>query len=229
MNLKQILNAVLTESGFLEKPAFTSSADPDDKQMVSVANRVAYQTMNFFNWTGLRKTWNLTMTAATTYPIPDDFQCFVSDSYFQRESLRRVEFPVPDSRWFSYKYGIDEGSGIIRARKYGSNLEIPNPEPGEPLQFEYTTKYPITDSGGVPKQQFTNDTDLWLLDDEILILGIQTKWGQNKLLPQYEEWGMEYRAKMNEAIARDVGSRTIGGRMAGRKLPSPYYPLYRSS
>ena len=62
LNLKQILNSVLGESGFLEKTAFAGSSDSDDKQMVAIANRMATSVLEFYNWSTLINDFSLTIT-----------------------------------------------------------------------------------------------------------------------------------------------------------------------
>jgi hypothetical protein len=50
--IKQILNDVLTQSGFLERPAFFTNTDPDVRQMVSIANAMGVPTDQFADSTG---------------------------------------------------------------------------------------------------------------------------------------------------------------------------------
>ena len=50
MTLVDILNSVLEQSGFLSRNSYAGSSDPDDKQMVAIANRAAYEIMNFYKW-----------------------------------------------------------------------------------------------------------------------------------------------------------------------------------
>ena len=64
---------------------------------------------------------------------------------------------------------------------------------------------------GVNKEFFTDDGDTWLLDDQLLILGIQAHWQQAKQMPTYLEHYQNYMSKMNEAISRSNTSQTIGG------------------
>ncbi len=235
MNLKELLNEVLAQSTFLVRSAFTSSADVDDIQMVSIANRVSYEIFNYFNWSGMRNTHLLLMTETAgvpdiRYDLPDDYQSIVPDSAWETDGSRRVELPVPESRWFVYKYTAFSDGGTIRARIYGDQIEIHDPEPGESFQFEYVTKFPITDSGGTPKERFTLDTDLFILDDQLFILGVQAHWAHAKRIPQYGDWFQNYTVKMTEAISRDAQGRTIGGANSGLSWwnsRGPYYPLYR--
>ncbi|GAF94668.1 unnamed protein product, partial [marine sediment metagenome] len=80
------------------------------------------------------------------------------------------------------------------------------------------------------RDYFEKDTDGWLLDEQLLVLGIQANWAQTKLLPQASDWKVNYDLKMHEAISRDASGRTIGGTSDDyywMNRRSPYYPLYR--
>lgn len=231
MDIKTILNNVLAQSGFLERGSFTSSADPDDKQMVAIANRVAYEISNYWRWPELRNTFKLNLeTGKDRYPLPADYQDLVPNSAWEENGERIVDFPVPDNRWFMYKFTTWSDGGTLRVRKYGNELEVHDATTGEGFDFEYVSKWPILDSNDVRKEFFTEDTDTWLLDDQLLVLGIQAHWMQTKLMPQYMEHFGNYNRKMAEAIGRANAGQTIGGvttRDLGRR--SPYYPLYRPS
>lgn len=231
MDIKTILNNVLAQSGFLERGSFTSSADPDDKQMVAIANRVAYEISNYWLWPGLRTSFKVTLTSGKIrYKLPGDYQDLVPNSAWEANGERIVDFPVPDNRWFMYKFTTWSDGGTIRVRKYGDEIEVHDPATGESFDFEYVSKYPIADSQGERKELFTEDTDTWLLDDQLLTLGVQAHWQQTKLMPQYQEHFGNYNRKMTEAIGRANAGQTIGGvdygKLSGRR--SPYYPLYRS-
>lgn len=230
MNLKQILNRVLSESTFLEKPAFTSSNDPDDKQMVAIANAVAYHMFNWCHWGVLKATHTVTMTEDKLYPLPDGFQSMIPDSAWETDGSRRVEVPTAEGRWYMYKYSTYSDGGTLRARLQGPNIELYDTQPGESFAFEYITKYPITDAGGTPKEYFTLDDDIFLLDPEVLIKGIKAQWAEGKMMPQAEKWELRYLSDLNAAKGRDTGGRTIGGHASDNayiESRQPYYPLYR--
>jgi len=120
MDLKNILNNVLAQSGFLERGSFTTSADPDDKQMIAIANRVAYEIMNYFAWTDLRTASQINiLPGQSRYQLPGDYQDLVPNSAWESEGERQVEWPVPDGRWYMYKYTAYSAGGTYRIRKYG--------------------------------------------------------------------------------------------------------------
>jgi hypothetical protein len=230
MNLLQILNNVLTQSGFLEKPSFTTNADPDDKQMVSIANRVVYEILNFYDWSSMKRDTTIQLiTGQTQYQLPADYQSICPDSAWETDGSRKVDLPTPSGRWYLYKFSAFSDGGVLRARFYGDKIEIHDSNTGEEFSIEYISKFPVYDSLGNQQEFFTDDSNTWLLDDQLLILGIQAHWQQAKLMPSYNEHFNNYLKKMGEAVSRDAGGQTIGG--GGLKLGSrsPYTQLYLPS
>lgn len=197
--------------------------------MVAIANRVATSIIDFYPWSGMLSAHTITMTSATVYPLPDDYKEIIPDSVWELDGSRQVELPTPDNRWYMYKFSAFSDGGVRRAKLRGKTIELYDPQPGESFSFEYQSNSAITSSDSTPKSSFTNDNDLWTLDPEMLIKGIQAKWGHAKMMPQFQKWEQDFMQEMNSAIGRDAGGRTVGGTndesMWDRK--SPYYPLYQ--
>jgi len=244
MTLLQILNNVLMQSSFLKKSTFTNNPDPDDEQMVAIANRVAYEIFNFYDWGGLRNVAILNMVEGQrVYDVPEDYQSIVPDSAWETDGSRKVDIPTSDSMWYQYKFSSLTTGGTIRARFYSDQIEVIEPFNGGSFTYEYVSKYPIRstfDVGidaalegewannqasvigsfwdedywgvtGLQKEFFTEDSDTWLLDDQLLILGIQAHWKQAKQMAGYMENMANYMTKMAEAIGRSNAGQTIGG------------------
>ena len=232
MTLSEILNEVLSQSGFLIKGTFTNSPDPDDRQMVSIANRVLYEIVNWYDWSVLRKTHTVNIVVdqdSNRFRLPNDFQSFVPDSAWEEDGSRKVEYPVPNGRWFMYKFTPFSDGGTIRVRQYGNELEIHDPVEGESFKLEYISNAPVVSSEQIPKVKFDDDNDEFLIDDQVLILGIQAHWMQTKMMPQFQQHFQNYMNKMAEAVGRDSGGSTIGGVGGGYEWSRrryPYTPLY---
>ncbi len=230
MNLRDSLNQVLTQSGFLEQTSFVGASDPDLKQMVAIANRVALEMLGYFNWGVLRKDFEInTITGQTRYPLPSDFYSFVPESMWETDGSRRVGFPTPDNRWYMYKFTPFSDGGTLRVKKYGNELEVHDPVTGESFSFEYLSNAPVKAANGTPKKRFTADTDEIVFDQQTFILGVQGHWAETKMLPQAQQWMVNYYKKMNEAIARDQGTATVGGDRSSRNWVDtrrPYTPTY---
>jgi hypothetical protein len=228
--------------------------------MMAIANRVAYEIMNYYNWSSLRKTHEIEMTAQTVpslgggstttpdiiYTLPADFQSLVPDSAWESDGSRSVELPTPEDRWYMYKFSAYSDGGTIRARIIGKKpmenglvtttgdlvrLEVHDPEPGESFFLQYVSKGTVIPENTAEdtRDNFQKDTDTWLLDEQLLVLGIQANWAQTKMLPQANDWKVNYNSKMHEAISRDASGKTIGGVSNDYWMDrrSPYYPLYR--
>ena len=228
MNLKQILNAVLAQSVFLKKDSFANSVDPDDVQMIEIANIVARDIRDFYPWSLLTSTFNLKLTEEKIYNLPADYRSLVSDSAWETDGSRKVDLPVPRNRWFMYKYSSLTDAGTVRARLYGNTIEINEPGIASEISMEYVTKYVVLDSDGVPKEEFTDDSDTFLLDDDLLIKGVKAMWADAKMMPQAQKWENVFLKEQTKQIGIDNGGQTIGGMGPGMDRRSPYYPLWRA-
>ena len=228
MNLLQMLNQVLSQSAHIKKNAFATSNDVDDIQMMSIANRVQQEICNIYDWPELRREATITIIGGQRrYQLPDDYRSLVPDSMYKRGSNRRIEIHTPDRRWYEYKYRSGSSGPGSHARFYGNDIEFEGIEDSDVVNFEYVSKWAVIDDTGAVKELFTNDSDTWSMEDQLLILGIQAHWAQTKVLPQEGQWMNNYQRKLNEAIGRRTGGRTIGGRQIRGRDRSPYTPLYK--
>ncbi len=231
MQIVEILNNVLAQSSFLERPSFFNSSDPDDKQMVAIANRVGKEILDYYLWPALRKSFTFNLASGTSsIALPTDFESLVPESVWEADGSRPAEWPTPDGRWYQYKFSTFSVGGITRIKMHGDTVDIENDGQAVDIDFEYLTNAYAKDStSGDDKQAFTLDTDTFRLDDQLLVLGIQAHWQQAKGIPTYTEHYANYMNKMREAIGRAAGGRIAGGRGYSPLDRSPYYPLYRPS
>jgi hypothetical protein len=230
MALIDILNDVLAQSSFLERSSFANSSDPDDKQMVAIANRTQIEVREFYPWMLARKVLVIPLVSGQTeYALPADFSEIVPDSAWETDGSRKIDVPVPDTRWYMYKFSTLSDAGTLRARVYGKTLEVQKDFAGtNSITLEYDSTSSIESGTGTPKEKFTEDTDVWLLDEEVLTLGIQANWAVAKMLPQANAWMQNYMDNMGEAVGRTTGGQTIGGPGYWRGIRRPpYTPLWK--
>ena len=144
MTLLEILNNVLMQSSFLPKDSFAANADPDDQQMMAIANRVAYEIFNWYDWGIIRNVAVLDLVVGqNSYPVPADYQSIIPDSAWETDGSRKVDIPTSDAMWYQYKFSSLTTAGTIRARFYGDRIEINEPFAGGSFTYEYISKYPI--------------------------------------------------------------------------------------
>jgi hypothetical protein len=226
MTLKEMLNRVLSESGFLQRTRFSASTDPDNIQMVAIANRATTEIMDFFDWHGIRQYHSIAVQAGQlTYTLPSDFSSLVPDSIWEQNGTKPAELPVSDRRWYMYKSSAIGSSGSLKLRLVGNTIEFADAEEGDVIEFEYISKWLVRGSSGSAKEMFTADDDTFILNDNMLIAGIKAFWKETKVMPNAEkEMAVFYRI-MNKEVAKTVGGKTIGGRKVTASR-SPYTPLY---
>lgn len=217
MNLQEILSAVLGESGFLVPTSFVGSPDPNDVQMVYLANRAA-SYLREQQYQRLRKRYEITLTTATTYALPSDYLEIIPDTMRIVGRIDVARFPTSAAFW-SYLESVNGPVGIpVNVRLLEGELNVFSPTEDDVLAFEYVSNAPILASDGTTaKQRFTSDDDDWLLDDDLLILETRWRWMQAKGTPDWQAVLGEC-VKMRLAVrGREAGSQTIGG------IPEPPY------
>lgn len=230
MDLLQMLNAAIGEYGFLQRTSFTDSGDPDDVQMIAMANRAVREIREFYDWSALAESEHFDIVGGQDrYPLPDDYYSVISDSAWETDGSRKCDFPVPRNRWFMYKFSSLTDAGTLRMRLYGNEIELHDPSISTGFDLEYVSKYLILDSGSNRKETFTKDTDTFVLDDDLVIKGTQAYWTRAKQMPMAGDAMDDFMDALRFEVGRDNSGQTIGGTGPRIDRRSPYYPLYRKT
>lgn len=211
MILREVLSAVMGESGFLVPDSFVGSASTDDVQMVYLANRaVTFLLEKGFQ--RLRKRYTITLTSATDYTMPSDFLELVSDTARINGRIETLNLPTNTPEWAYLKASAGPTNYVVKARILNNQLSIYSPTVGAVLSFEYIGKYAILATDGVTyKQRFTADTDGWLLDDDLLILETRWRFEKAKGIENWQATEQECTEYRNSVMGRDNSSQTILG------------------
>src|SRR5690348_4305695 len=178
--LTQILDAVNDRMAFARTADYIASTTLADRNLVAMANESA-SMLRTLPLTRLIRTGTIAMTTATTYTLPADFLEFTPDTGFMASNLTPVQWPTPPDVWNQYQAGNLAPGAVLYVRQIGSGLSVLNPVNGINLTFEYHSTYPIAATGAPTtpaKAQFTANTDVWLLDDELIVKDV--KWRAEK-------------------------------------------------
>ena len=95
-SLKTILDSVMQESGFLVPTSYTSSTNPDDVQLVALAN-AASDDIREIGLTGARRFASIALDGSGDYALPADFLAYVPDTAWV--GTRKVDFPFGPQDW----------------------------------------------------------------------------------------------------------------------------------
>lgn len=224
LTLKNMLDAVMLEAGMDTEAEYATSDVDAVKRLMYLANR-AVDTLAMWPWQALRKTYTFTLTSATSYALPEDFQALLPDTTYDDSTMFGVDIPADDSEW-AYLQSQSAGSDYrVKARILGGTLRVYQPNAGDTVRLEYLSSFAVQDSGGTAKQRFTADTDTTKLDDELVIR--DTLWRYKKLMGlEFETDLMETKAYEKTLHGMSGGSKTIIP--CQRDSTGPYYDLWRS-
>lgn len=204
-----MLNSVLNRSGFVSESAYVGG-DIDAVQMVEYANMAQVEYRNFYPWATLRKTATVTMDGSTSYALAADFGELVPESMYRTSSAQPVNLPASNELW-GYLKASDTTTGRTYVGKFiGGALVFDQETTGDVITYDYISKYAVDiGAGGTPKERFTIDTDVFLLDEETLITGITAYWQAQKELATAPTMMALFRKKQREQIARETGAKSI--------------------
>lgn len=190
MKAIDLLNTVLQEMGFAEYSSFFESPDSEAVQVAALANR-EINSLQKYEWNELIKVQQFIMTTANTYPLPEDWRQYVFDTAFTED--RKAWFPVTAEKW-SYDEARNTISGRApEIRIFDNQLQIRNPAEGQTLRLEYISNAPVLAEDLTPKSRLTCDSDTFILNDDLLIMG--TLWRFKK------EKGLDFQAELAEQKA----------------------------
>ena len=136
------------------------------------------------------------------------FRYIKNDTFWDR--TENLPIIVIDGVEWAAEKGFVATAARFRARiRGGELLATPTPSAGNTWAFEYATWNWLTDSGGTTyKQYFTDDTDLMLLPESILEMGLRWRWKKEKGF-EYAEDFRTYEILVKDALSRQGLKRTL--------------------
>ena len=178
-------------------------------QLLSLLEEEGTDQTRRYPWTALQNEGTFTTLAAelqgSVQTIAPGLDYIVNDTIWNRTLRRPVFGPRSEQSWQQQKAFAINGPWSSYRIKGGSIYMYPTPVAGQSCYFEYITNYWITDSTGVTgKSSFTADTDLVVLDETLLTLGLIWRFKAAKGF-EYSEDFNKYERALLDAAARDGG------------------------
>lgn len=145
------------------------------------------------------------------YPLPSDFQRPIDNTMWDRARFWSMRGPMSPQQWQLYKSSVIGRASIqrrFRFREIGGSVHFSiDPVPtdnGSNLVFEYVSNAWCKSSGGTPQTQWEADTDVGILDEYLITLGV--RWRMMRRLGfSYQEELDEYQRQVSKAMAKDGG------------------------
>lgn len=231
MSLLTVVQSALGRLGITEPAIVAGSTDLLVKQAMRLANEEGTQlstgasVRRSFNWSALQTeaTWTTVATESqgTVESIAPGFKSLIGETIWIRDTQMRPT-PISPQQWQMAKATTLTGVWPYFRIVGGEIKMYPAPTAGQTAAFEYRTRYWAQSSSGTDQAAYADDTDVALLDEELIILGLKWRLLKAKGMAFDAEFS-EYGMAVLDAMARDGASRVLS---LGEREYSPRDSLY---
>lgn len=205
MSLLTICQAAAAGSGFPAPGSIVGSQDDTALLLFRLLNK-AGKKLAWKPWEILQKEYTFATVAATpSYAFPSDLKYFLDFTAWDRSQFWALRGSLSPSEWQRYKSGTQTTTPRTRFRIKGGLIFL-DPTPGgiDNLVIEYISKNWVTDVGGAnPVSAFTADTQVSLIDEDLLELDLTWRFLERKGLA-YAEAKNEFDEVFESTFGRDV-------------------------
>jgi len=227
MSLLTIAQNVADFTGFERPTTVIGNTDPIARQLFAFINREGKQLMRASNWPILLKehTFN-TVNGTQSYALPTDYDRSVGSTMYNRTDLDQMIGPITPQQFQQDRHGT-ASAGITQKFRFKPSSNVlkfditPTPTSAESIGFEYVSSHWNQTSGGTSQAAMAADTDVGILDETLLEMGVTWRFKQNHGLT-YDEDFRQYQLELRQAISRAGGAPVISLDDARRLLVSPY-------
>ena len=210
MSLITVVQKFCQRSGLPSPATVMGSTDKRVIQIMALLEEEGNDLSQRHPWTALeREATFLTVATESQGSLdtiaPFGFRYIRNDTIWDRNDRIPILQANPQD-WQALK-AISNTGPRYQYRFRGNNLLVtPTPVAGHTWAFEYQSENWILDTNGTTtKSSFTADTDSFLLDDNLLLMGLRWRWMKEEGL-SYAELFASYELQVKDAMGRDGGS-----------------------
>ena len=226
MSLLTIAQAVADFVGFERPTTVVGNTDPIARQLLVMVNREGVQLMRASTWPIITKEHPFnTVNGTQNYALPTDFDRFVSGAAYNRTELDAMVGPITPQAYQADRFGPVTGGIVQRCRLKASSNALrfditPTPDSAESIGFEYVSSHWNQTSGGTSQAAMAADTDVGILDETLIEMGVTWRYKQSHGLI-YDEDFRQYQMEVRQAISRSGGAPILSLDDHRRYLVSP--------
>lgn len=185
MSLLTITQAIADTTSGPRPSTIVSNTNPEAQSYLRSVKKVGLRLMKVYPWNILRKENTFTAPGTETLiasaSMPSDFDRFIPETFWNRSTSVLLSGPVPASRWQSLKAETYVGDNVMFTYRGGDILAIPTVS--GTMAFEYISTQYVESSGGTPQADWLADTDVSVLDEELISLAATYDWLSSEGLP----------------------------------------------
>ena len=184
-----------------------TSQDANVQQLLAFAREVNADLLAEFGWETLQTEYSFTtVDGQDEYEFPADIDRWINGTFFDQTNRWEMLGPLSPRNWEWLKVWNVAGTPFQRFRVFGGKIHLyPTPGP-TPITFvcEYISNSAVLDgSTGLPKADYTQDSDVCRFDSRVVVYGIKLKWAIAKGLDTTAAL-TDYRRALEQAKGSDA-------------------------
>lgn len=230
MTLLSMCQQVANEIGLPQLNQIVNSTDETARRLLAAAQRagkvlasgkiydISGKLIGVHSWGALRKQGTIILADSTeSYSIESDlniagFKRMLADTVFDKTNDNRVYY-INAEEWNAIDSSYADGFTInwYLYRRGDSLLVKPVPastDAGTEIVFEYITDAFCESSSGADQTAWLADSDVGILSEELMELGIRYRYLMSVGAPYAEEY-REYIEQVQIAVGEDKGMQTL--------------------
>lgn len=213
MSLLTIIQRVTPRLGLSKPASVVGNTDSQVMQLLELANEEGEELASRFNWQALVKENTFTISTGSrdqgalnsAVVSAGDFDYLLNDTIWNRTNTEIIWGPLDAVNRQTYKAFPVTGP-YQRFWIQGGNLYLdPAPTSADSAAFEYKSTHWCESSGGTGQDEWSADTDVGRLDENLMRLGLLWRWKQAKGLDYAQEFDA-YEMRVADAMGRDGGA-----------------------
>lgn len=143
------------------------------------------------------------------YVLPSDFKFLVNRTAWDNTSRWEIVGPSSAQEWRYLRSGLTQPT-VNRRFRFIDNLFYIDPPPTDTatLSFEYVSKNWCQSASGVPQSEWAADSDIPLIDEDLIVLSTIYRFKSAKGLDYVEDFN-QFNVSKSRIMGHNKGARTL--------------------
>ena len=212
MTLLTLVQNATNVIGLTAPSVVIASTDPNIKTLLALAQTEGRELLERYAWPDTQleathTTLNAELQGVMTTIAPG-YAYMINNTFWNRTLTQPVPGPLNPSEWQGLKARVATGPYASYRIQAGNLYGYPAPSAGDTWVFEYQSTYFCKSSGGTNQSAWAVDSDVGILDENLMELGVVWRFKKKNGLDYSEDFRI-YEQKLANDTARVGGKRTL--------------------